>query len=67
MNNDLDRFHLAGNVINRVPRLRVSGAAVKYLLRDKLTEHRLDVEKYGDNLPDVQAWRWGTTEQGRTP
>ena len=56
--NDLDRYHLAMDVIDRVPRLRVVGASVKQSLRDKLTEHRQYVEKYGDDLPEVQNWRW---------
>ena len=56
--NDLDRFHLAIDVIDRVPRLRVVGARVKQLLRDKLTLHRLHVEATGEDLPEVQNWRW---------
>ena len=57
--NDLDRFHLAGDVIDRIPRLRSVAGHVKQLLRDKLVEHRLYVRKHGEDLPDVQSWRWG--------
>ena len=49
--NDLDRFHLAGDVIDRVPRLRSVAGHVKQLLRDKLVEHRLYVRKHGEDLP----------------
>ena len=56
--NDLDRFHLAGDVIDRVPRLRSIAGHVKQLLRDKLIEHRHYVELHGQDLPEVQDWRW---------
>ncbi|GGR03146.1 phosphoketolase family protein [Deinococcus ruber] len=64
--NDLDRYHLAIDVIDRVPRLSVVGAYVKQMLRDKLSEHRQYIEKYGDDLPEVQGWRWGNAEQNET-
>jgi xylulose-5-phosphate/fructose-6-phosphate phosphoketolase len=60
--NDLDRFHLALDVIDRVPRLRVVGARVGQLLRDKLILHRLHVEATGEDLPEVQHWRWPQPE-----
>ncbi|WP_407572975.1 phosphoketolase [Deinococcus altitudinis] len=60
--NDLDRYHLAIDVIDRVPRLRVIGAGVKQLLQGKLTEHRLHVRETGQDLPEVLDWRWGGTE-----
>jgi xylulose-5-phosphate/fructose-6-phosphate phosphoketolase len=56
--NDLDRFHLAGDVIDRVPRLRNIAGHVKQLLRDKLVQHRLYVQQYGQDLPEVREWRW---------
>ena len=57
--NDLDRFHLAGDVIDRIPRLRGIAGHVKQLCRDKLVEHRMYVRTHGEDLPDVQSWRWG--------
>ncbi|HTW69813.1 MAG TPA: phosphoketolase family protein [Acetobacteraceae bacterium] len=57
--NDLDRFHLAGDVIDRVPRLRSVAGHVKQLLRDKLVEHRHYVQTHGEDLPEVTEWRWG--------
>ena len=63
--NDLDRYHLAMDVIDRVPRLQVIGAGVKQLLQGKLTEHRRYVRETGQDLPEVQAWRWGGHEQNQ--
>jgi xylulose-5-phosphate/fructose-6-phosphate phosphoketolase len=56
--NDLDRFHLAGDAIDRVKRLGGTAGHVKQLLRDKLVEHRHHVERYGEDLPEVANWRW---------
>jgi xylulose-5-phosphate/fructose-6-phosphate phosphoketolase len=56
--NDLDRFHLAGDVVNRVPRLARVGAHFKQFLRDKLVEHRQYVRRHGDDLPEVRDWTW---------
>ena len=63
--NDLDRFHLALDVLDRVPRLRVVGARVGQFLRDKLTLHRLHVEATGEDLPEVQNWRWPSVNSDR--
>ena len=56
--NGIDRFHLAIDVIDRLPRLQVVGAGVKQLLQGKLTEHRLHIRERGTDLPEVQNWRW---------
>jgi xylulose-5-phosphate/fructose-6-phosphate phosphoketolase len=56
--NDLDRFHLAGDVIDRVPGLAARAGAQKLLLRDKLIEHKLYVTRYGDDMPEIRNWRW---------
>ncbi len=56
--NDLDRFHLAGDVIDRVPRLRNVGAHLKQHLRDKLIEHRLYIREHGEDMPEIRDWRW---------
>jgi len=59
--NDLDRFHLVGDVIDRVPGLGVRAAYVKQLMRDKRTEHREYIARHGEDLPEVRDWRWGET------
>ncbi len=56
--NDLDRFHLAQDVIDRVPQLQYSGAHTKQLLRDKPIEHRHYIVKHGEDLPEIQNWKW---------
>jgi len=56
--NDLDRFHLAGDVVERVPRLRNISAHFKQFLREKLTEHRLYVNQYGEDMPEIRNWSW---------
>jgi xylulose-5-phosphate/fructose-6-phosphate phosphoketolase len=56
--NDLDRFHLAGDVIDRVPGLAERAAAQKHLLRDKLIEHKLYIARYGDDMPEIRDWKW---------
>jgi xylulose-5-phosphate/fructose-6-phosphate phosphoketolase len=56
--NELDRFHLASDVIERVPRLRDVGAHLRQFLRDKLVEHRQYVTTRGEDLPEVRDWKW---------
>jgi xylulose-5-phosphate/fructose-6-phosphate phosphoketolase len=56
--NDLDRFHLAGDVIDRVPRLRNIAAHIKQDLRNKLIEHRRYVDEHGDDMPEIRDWKW---------
>jgi xylulose-5-phosphate/fructose-6-phosphate phosphoketolase len=57
--NDLDRFHLVGDVIDRVPGLCIRAAYVKQMLRDKLIDHKQYIEKYGDDMPEIRGWVWG--------
>jgi xylulose-5-phosphate/fructose-6-phosphate phosphoketolase len=56
--NDLDRFHLAGDVLDRVPRLHGVAAHAKQWLREKLVEHKQYVAKHGDDLPEIRDWKW---------
>ena len=56
--NDLDRFHLAGDVIDRVPGLAERAVAQKRLLHDKLIEHKLYIARYGDDMPEIRDWKW---------
>ena len=57
--NDLDRFHLIGDVIDRVPNLGARAAYVKQAIRDKLIDHKQYITKHGDDLPEIRDWRWG--------
>ncbi len=56
--NDLDRFHLAGDVIDRVPGLSVRAASLKVLLSDKLRAHHAYVRSHGEDMPEIRDWRW---------
>jgi xylulose-5-phosphate/fructose-6-phosphate phosphoketolase len=56
--NDLDRFHLVMDVIDRVPTLRYRAAHVRQLMRDKRTEHSEYITRRGEDLPEVRDWVW---------
>ncbi len=56
--NGLDRFHLAMDVVERVPRLLNVAAHLQQHLRDKLVEHRHYVQTYGEDMPEIRDWRW---------
>jgi xylulose-5-phosphate/fructose-6-phosphate phosphoketolase len=56
--NDLDRFHLAGDAIDRVPRLRSIAGYPKQVLRDRLIEHKVYISRWGDDMPEISKWRW---------
>jgi xylulose-5-phosphate/fructose-6-phosphate phosphoketolase len=57
--NDLDRFHLVADVIDRVPRLGPRAAYVKQTIRDRLIEHEEYIRAHGEDLPEVREWKWG--------
>jgi len=56
--NQVDRFHLAIDVIDRVPRLATIGAHAKQSLRERLIDHRQYIERWGDDPPEIRDWRW---------
>ena len=56
--NDLDRFHLVGDVIDRLPQLGARAAYTQQALRDKLIAHREYIYRYGEDMPEILNWRW---------
>ncbi|MCW6050856.1 phosphoketolase family protein [Lyngbya sp. CCAP 1446/10] len=56
--NDLDRFHLVGDVLDRVPKLSSVAAYGKQAMRDKLIDHKHYIRKHGDDMPEIRDWKW---------
>ncbi|MBS1157812.1 MAG: phosphoketolase [Proteobacteria bacterium] len=56
--NDLDRFHLVADVIDRVPQLGPRAAYAKQAIRDKLIEHKQYIAEHGEDLPEIRNWKW---------
>jgi xylulose-5-phosphate/fructose-6-phosphate phosphoketolase len=61
--NDLDRFHLVIDTIDRVPETGDKGIYLRQQLKDKLVEHKHYIDKHGQDLPEIRDWKWGTPNQ----
>ncbi|MDP2182140.1 MAG: phosphoketolase family protein [Actinomycetota bacterium] len=56
--NDLDRFHLFGDAVERIEKLEHKRAYVSQFVRDTLVDHREYIERYGEDMPLVRDWTW---------
>ncbi len=56
--NDLDRFHLVIDTINRLPQTGSKGVYLKHRLEDKLIEHKQYINKNGEDMPEIKNWKW---------
>jgi len=56
--NDLDRYHLAADVIDRVPSLGSKGAQFRQHLKSKLLENRAYAQEHGEDIPEIKNWKW---------
>jgi xylulose-5-phosphate/fructose-6-phosphate phosphoketolase len=56
--NDMDRFHLVMDAIDRLPQTGDAGSQLKQILRDKLVEHRQYINANGQDMPEIRNWRW---------
>lgn len=60
--NDLDRFHLVIDVIDRQPQLGEKGLKLKTILENKLIEHRAYINKNGEDMPEIRNWKWNVKD-----
>ena len=56
--NDLDRFHLVIDVMNRVPKMQPRAAHIKQAMHDRIIEHKQYIERYGEDMPSIRNWEW---------
>ena len=56
--NDLDRFHLVMDVIDRLPMLDRIGVPVKQEMRDRILKHKQYISIHGDDMPEIRNWKW---------
>ncbi|RRQ20330.1 phosphoketolase family protein [Guyparkeria sp. SCN-R1] len=56
--NEIDRYHLVIDVIERVPGLKVRGAHLRQQMEQRLIEHEQYIREHGEDMPEIRDWRW---------
>ncbi len=56
--NEIDRFHLVIDVIERVPGLKVRGAHLRQQMEQRLIDHEQYIREHGEDMPEIRDWRW---------
>ncbi|MBI5200946.1 MAG: phosphoketolase, partial [Elusimicrobia bacterium] len=56
--NEIDRYHLVGDLVDRLPQLGARAAYIKQAMRDRLLEHKRYISKYGADVPEIAGWKW---------
>ncbi len=56
--NEMDRYHLVQDAIDRVPKLGAMAAYVRQEVRDKLIAHKQYIDRYGEDMPEIRQWQW---------
>ena len=62
--NDIDRFHLVADVMDRAPKICAQAAHVKQVIRDKLIDHKEYISRHGQDMPEILQWKWAGVKQG---
>jgi xylulose-5-phosphate/fructose-6-phosphate phosphoketolase len=57
--NDLDRFHLFGDAVARIPQLASQLGYTRQFVRDQIDAHKAHISTYGEDLPEIRNWKWG--------
>jgi xylulose-5-phosphate/fructose-6-phosphate phosphoketolase len=57
--NDIDRYHLVQDVIDRLPQLGSRAAYAKQAVRDALIDHKEYIYEHGEDAPEISGWTWG--------
>jgi xylulose-5-phosphate/fructose-6-phosphate phosphoketolase len=63
--NDLDRYHLVQDVIDRLPQLGARAAYAKQAIRDALIDHKEYIYEHGEDSPEISGWTWGQKQPSR--